>query len=384
VAGSLGLPSFGRCVIAALMGVSIAGGCDRRVFEFEDQGIGEEVGDSETDTTEGETDGETDTETGGSTACTASVASLTITDATNPATVECVTKVVGNLVVGPSVGLTDLGMLSKLREVGGTLYIVGNLGLTSLEGLEELESVGWLHIRRNHALTDLHGLDGLEDVQQISVFNNDGLVSLVGLPEGLAPSKLEIGGNDDLLDLDGLPLLNAPGSGNPIEILVDDHESLTNVGGLATCCSTQPVVIVLSRNDALVDLDGLEPFQRFETLRLVDNRALADLAGIDATQIGTFEVSYNHCSSDPGPVLDDFVGMEQLISIDLLIVEWAASLVGFDGLENMNDVSKIEARNNAKLGWNLVEDLAGQTGAMYEGCGGLGGDTCEPEPCQTF
>jgi hypothetical protein len=384
---ALGRPSFSRCLIAALAWVSVAAGCDRRVFQYDDQGIGDEVGDTETDAadTDTGTDDETEAETGDSIGCTASVSSLTITDGIEPASVECVTKVVGNLVIGPSIDLVDLQILANLREVGGSLYIAGNLGLTSLEGLEQLQEVEWLHVRRNGALIDLHGLDGLLAVNRISVINNDGLLSLAGLPAGLSPVELDIAGNDELGDLDGLPVMNAPSTGTPIEIEIEDHRTLTSVAGLATCCSEQPVVVELARNAALVDLGGLEPFERFDTLRLVDNRALADLAGIDATEIGTFEVSYNHCRGESDPALNDFVGLEQLLRVDLLLVEWAASLDSFAGLDNMNHVGDMQIRNNATLDWQFVLDLAGQTGpTLFDGCGGIGGDACPPEPCPTF
>ncbi|MFV8752408.1 hypothetical protein ACNOYE_17825 [Nannocystaceae bacterium ST9] len=368
--------------------MSLTSGCDRRVFHFDDNGISDEVGDSETDeaeTDEAETDEADETETGGSTNCIASVQALTITDATDPVTVECVTKVVGDLTIGPSIELADLSMLSELREVGGTLYIAGNLGLTSLEGLEKLQHVDWLHIRRNGALVDLHGLDGLDAVSRISVINNDALIGLDGLPLGLSPSELDIAANDMLADLDGLPILTAPSSGSPLDIEIEDHEVLTSVAGLAACCSTQPVVIELARNAALVDLDGLEPFQRFDTLRLVDNRALADLSGVDATEIGNFELSYNHCASGPEPVLVDFAGLEQISSIDVMVIDWAASIESFTGLENMVDVTKMQVRNNAKLDWQKVVDLVGQTGpTLFDGCGGIGGPECPVETCPTF
>ncbi len=357
-------------------------GCDRRVFELDADGIGDEIGDSETETDDDtETSDAAETETGGSTTCTESVTELTITDATDPATVECVTKVLGDLVIGPSIGLIDLGMLAELREVGGSLSIVGNLGLTSLAGADQLREVGWLHVRRNGALVDLGGLEGLTKADRISVINNDALTSLAGLSPGLGPSELDIAGNDILPDLDGLPAFNAS-SASPLDIEIEDHQSLTNLAGLAACCSTQPVIIEIARNAALLDLDGLEPFQRFDTLRLVDNRMLEDLSGIDATEIGILELSYNQCSGDPDPVLVDFTGLEQTLSIDVLQVEWVASLESFAGLESMVDVTTLAVNNNAKLDWQHVLDLAGQTGpTIFEACGGIGGPECPTEIC---
>jgi len=366
--------------------VVVVAGCDRRVFQLDDDGItDDEVGEGESsDTSLGDAD-TSETETGGSINCTASVLELTIDDTTDPASVECVTKVHGDLVIGPTIELSDLGMLAELREVGGTLSIVGNLGLTSLEGLEQVQSIGWLHVRRNGALVDLHGLDSLASVGRVSVINNDALISLAGLPEGLGPDELDIAANDLLEDLDGLPVLTAPASGNPLDIEIEDHEALVSVAGLAHCCSNQPVVVELARNSALVDLDGLEPFERFDTLRLVDNRVLSDVAGIDATEIGTFEVSFNHCSSEAAPLLGDFVGLEQLLSVDVMLIEWGSALTSLAGLDSMVDVTKLEIRNNPMLEWQQVVDLVGQTGpTLFDGCGGIGGPECPTETCPTY
>src|SRR5690606_27900211 len=81
------------------------------------------------DGTPGDGDGD------GSIACAPIVGSLVITDETPPESVVCVERVLGDLTVGPTTGLFNLQMLSSLRRVGGTAYIVGNLALTSVDGL---------------------------------------------------------------------------------------------------------------------------------------------------------------------------------------------------------------------------------------------------------
>jgi hypothetical protein len=370
--------------VLATLTCGASSGCDSRVFPYDDHGIGDEAGESSTgDTSESGADDSSESETGGSVECKASVTTLSINDDTDPATVECLTKVGGDLVIGPTSELLDLSMLGELREVGGTLYIVGNLQLESLAGLAQLQKVGWLHVRRNGSLLDLGGLDTLVFTDRISIINNDALTSLAGLPAGLAPRTLEVAANDALVDLDGLPTFVAAESGVPIDVVIGDHLALTSVAGLASCCSTQPIALELARNHALTDLHGLEPFLRFDELLLIDNRKLDDLSGIDASEIGTFELNYDPCTSVPTPALEDFAGLEQLISVDVMTIENNPALLGFDGLDSLVELEKLYVRNNAALPWADVQAFEAKfgTGLAFEGCGGIGGTTCAPAEC---
>lgn len=358
-------------------------GCDTRVIDYDDQGIGDEAVETSTEeTSESGPSDEGESETGGSTECKASVTTLSINDDTDPATVECLTKVSGDLVIGPTSELLDLGMLAELREVGGTLHIVGNLQLESLEGLSQLQKVGWLQVRRNGSLPDLAGLGTLVYTDRISIINNDALVSLAGLPDELAPRSLDIAANDSLVDLDGLPTFVAAESGVPIEVVIGDHLALSNVGGLADCCSTQPIALELARNHALTDLHGLEPFQRFDELLLIDNRKLGSLSGVDASEIGVFELSYDPCINVPAPALENFLGLEELVSVDVMTLESNPKLLGFAGLDSLVDVEKLYVLDNTALPWGDVQSFFNEvTPVAFEGCGGVGGPTCAPAEC---
>ncbi len=373
----------GRWALGLLLVPALA--CDRRVESFPDEGIADEAAETEGESEDADDEVPIDAdESGGSVSCSPEVVDLRITDATNPASVECVERVTGNLTIGPTTTLTDLSILSELREVGGSIELHGNLSLTSLEGLEQLESASWLHVRRNNALGDLHGLDGLTTVSHITIANNDALTSLAGLPEGLSPAVLEIADNDSLERLDGLPVFLAPGDGSPLHVEVENHGLLSDLGGLSTCCSAQPIALLLARNAKLVDLGGLEQFQRFNALRLDDNRALASLEGVDASEIDTLELTYNRCETTSIPSLVDFEGLEELTSVGVMRIEWASSVESFAGLASLVDVSKLYVRNNVSLPWSAVLELVAKTGPVFEGCGGIGGPTCVAETCQTL
>ncbi len=87
--------------------------------------------------------------------------------------------------------LSDIGALSGLSSVAGSLWIGNNPSLVDLEGLGNITSIGEdLSIGSNDALTDLDGLGGLASVgRDMSVSGNTALTSLDGLANLVAVWK---------------------------------------------------------------------------------------------------------------------------------------------------------------------------------------------------
>lgn len=376
-------------MLALPLGVLLVfAGCEAGPIDGPEDGIGfGEAGDLDEGQLEGDGDndqGHDDNgeESGGSTSCQAIVETLEITDATERASVDCVEEVTGDLKIGPTTSLKDLQWLTKLRHVGGTLYVVGNLGLESLSGLEQLEDVDWIHLRRNEELAELGGLAGLGYVDRITITDNDSLVDLDGFPEGLSPSLLEVSNNDGLLTLSGLPVFLSPGDG-PFEIEVEDNPVLADLHGLSDCCSQQQVALTVTQNPTLDDLEGLEGFDRIQTLRLHDNVGLHDFGGLsNVTDIDTLIVDFDRCLADNTPTMVNFAGADSLARVGFLQVEWVSSLTSFVGLAELSDTDKLFVRNNELLPWSAVLDLADDTGPMTTDlCGGVGGPECVNEPC---
>lgn len=387
-------PPSSRCVrvlssTAALALVLAA--CESRTVAGPDEGIvfgdtgesGESGGGFADDGPEGGIYDSGGSETGGSTGCTPQVETLTITDATDPAEVACVEEVFGDLTVGPTTQLEDLQLLGELRRVGGTAYIAGNLGMTSLAGLEQLEEVSWLHLRRNDALEDLGGLGGLVEVERITVTNNDGLLSLHGLPDGLDPNSLEISNNAALETLTGLPLFVDGDPATTLHVEVEDNPLLTELGGISDCCSTQKLELTVARSSGLEDLSGLEAFSRLEVLELYDNPALVDLEGIpNLSEVGTLEISYNPCL-ELEPAIVDLAGAEAVSSLSTLRITWATTLVSLAGLDNLGELDKLQLRHDDSLPWSAVADFEAQTSPTFTDlCGGEGWPgPCPPKDC---
>lgn len=346
--------------------------------------------DSESDSEDTDPTGEAgsgdEQETGEPDECFSVVDNLMIDDTTHPDSVSCVEHVLGDLVIGPTTQLLDLGMLANLREVDGSLFIGGNLSLTSLVGLDALEQVGWLQLRRNHNLSNLVGLDALTHLERLTVSNNEGMTSLVGLPEGLAPAVLEIDKNDLLPSLDGLPSFAPADDGQALHVEIRENPALIALDGLSECCASQPISLVVADNDALDDLDGLEGFTIMTSLELYDNFGLVDLDGLDQLgQLGTLLVDYDHCVPDKQPSLLDFGGAESLTHVGILHIERVASLTSLDGLHNVVSTDKVFAFNNVMLDPSEIEALIAATQPDSAGaCGNLGEQECFTEMCPMF
>jgi Receptor L domain len=122
--------------------------------------------------------------------------------------------------------LTTLAAFETLERVSGRLVIATNPRLESLDGLEQLSSVGQLEIRNNAKLENLRGLSALGSATTVQIQHNGELCSLRGL-EGLERvERLEIV-NNAVFETSGLANLRAVG-----ELTIADNSNLISLAGL--------------------------------------------------------------------------------------------------------------------------------------------------------
>ena len=138
-------------------------------------------------------------------------------DLTMQATVEAFAceRVDGSLTVRGAVG--DLGPLSRLREVAGTLDVNGTRRLATRTGLDGLRSVWALSVRHNDAPCSLGGLGGLEPTISgaVTIAYNDSLRTLAGLAPLTAVGWLTVRGllGNEITDVEALASLSSVGGG---------------------------------------------------------------------------------------------------------------------------------------------------------------------------
>ena len=131
-------------------------------------------------------------------------------------------------------GLTqpDLTGFNSLQEVTGSLWVMRNTNLQSVEGLNNLEQIGDdLLFSYNESLTSLDGLESLTNIDgTLSISNCVQLVDLTGL-NNLAAIHGSIMINDmPIANFDAFENLEAIGA----SIYISDCDNLTSLAGMTT------------------------------------------------------------------------------------------------------------------------------------------------------
>jgi len=148
---------------------------------------------------------------------------------------------------------TSLERFENLEVVTGTLTIVGNTRLSSLDGLERLRAVKHLVVRENLSLTTLEGLSGLRHARSVTLEGNPRLENLNGL-EGLEKLDRLVVTKNGIYCTRGLSGLTEAG-----EVTIASNPRLLGLHGLKNLVSADSVTIRnnprLSAQSGL--LDGL-------------------------------------------------------------------------------------------------------------------------------
>lgn len=298
---------------------------------------------------------------------------LFIDDRTDLSGLRCLVEVTGSLELANGQP-TPPAELASLRRIGESLDAGGQDALTSLAGLECLESVGALSLTKNPALADISALAGLERVTSIRMWSSplvtdlsplDGVAGLRGihLRDMSGVPRLPIPGDDAMLwslrleqchaltDLDAIAGVSAdPTSGIEVELI--DLPKLASIAGLADKWGDQFSVRARSL-PALTSLHGLEGLEDGDYGQIVlrDLPQIADLeplAGLE--RIGGLHL-------DGMPKVKTLAPLAGLRKITDLTVGSCSDLnqgTGMDGLTTLAPLDDLEslswlyiARNDA-------------------------------------
>lgn len=162
--------------------------------------------------------------------------------------------------------------LSRLQTVRGELSIgpqSGEGALPSLDGLDQLHSVGSLSIQNLPELDDLQGLGLLARAHNIDIRACRALKDLYGLDAlGELRGRLRLVENAALASLQGVPALRALD-----ELVVDGNPSLTSLRG-ALSQLTRLTALTVEHNARLKTIDGADVLARARNLFISDNPEL--------------------------------------------------------------------------------------------------------------
>jgi hypothetical protein len=159
---------------------------------------------------------------------------------------------VGGVFIQSNPSLESLAALSNLTEVDGILSVVGNNALTSLNGLNGITTAGSFGVISNQSLTSIDAMQSLSTVGRLVISNNISLNSIAALSNITTATSIQIIYMPLLTSLEGLNQLTTV-----TFLRISYNDGLTNLAELSNLVSA-PEGISIGGNDALTSLDGLE------------------------------------------------------------------------------------------------------------------------------
>lgn len=278
------------------------------------------------------------------------------------------TEIEGDVIISGG-NISNLEGLSVLSAVYGDLHIgydPAPTSLTSLTGLENLESVGGsLSIYNNPFLTDIGALGNVSFIgDDLLILRNETLPDLTGL-EGIdsVPGNLIIRRNYELASLE--PLLGLTAVGGDLRVMLNSE--LADLQGLDGITSILGDLVLF--NEQMVSLDGLH-----------------NLAFIgDNLQIGDQDVYWN-------TQLQDLSALENLEYVGgVLAIYWNQVLESLAGLDNIDggSVQHLEIIGNPLLSechvQGICDYLAAPNGTTFIGDNAPGCNSIDEvvEACET-
>ena len=261
---------------------------------------------------------------------------------------------VGQIEVMSNASLQSLEGLSPLAMVGAELTVGYNASLESLEGLEEVTQARGLLFWGNSALRSIRALSNLETVDDFMLTGSPKLESLDGLQSLKSTQWLQLGQNALLTDLTALD--------HPISIrwlLLHDNRKLTSLVGLG---QVSDLNMVRLEGNALTSMAPLGGWTTFEDIYLAES-SLSDLSPLSLlTTVQTLSLD------DVSPeLLEDLAALRRVentltltgkmssltplgsLKVARHLVIEDTPLTTLDGLQNVRNMRSISVTDNDDL-----------------------------------
>ena len=249
------------------------------------------------------------------------------------------TQVTGTLTIDESTSgnINNLDGLSTLTIINGGLSIANNSSLNSLNGLNNLISIGsgpidffgygiGLNIKNNNSLTTISALSSLASIgSNLTIVNNSSLVNLTGL-EGITilTGNFGVSHNTNLTSLNGL-------------------NNLTTVNGIGFFGGS----FSINECNSLTTLEGLDNLATVDaSFYISSNAALTSLVGLNSLNTITWDISIGNNDS-----LETLNGLQNLIDINAsLNISMNNALVSLNGLDNLETIGgSLQILSNTSL-----------------------------------
>lgn len=243
----------------------------------------------------------------------------------------------GSLEIGSNPLLTSVGALSAMTPADTSTFdlkIGSNDVLSSLAGLQGIRSARYVSIDNCMSLTDLAALSNLTSLSQGLWLFSNGLTSLHGLENLKYAGGLGISTNRSLVSLDGLK--NLTDVGGPV--MLQDNDVLANLKGLEKLASAQSLAV--GRHDLMTSLEGLSALSSVGYLIVVENPLLTMCA---IKPVCEFITSPNAMMS----IQDNGDGCNTAEQIENICQTLPVTLADF---------TAIAEGNTAQLAWTTAEE----------------------------
>ncbi|UPQ80147.1 T9SS type A sorting domain-containing protein [Flavobacterium azooxidireducens] len=333
------------------------------------------------------------------------------------------TQVSGNITIQSNSNLTTLSGFNALVNTGDTLQIADNQNITSITGFSNLvtvtgnlsilststtlattnisgfsnvQSVGYLLIRRT-PLTNLSQLSSLTTILRgLSIDNNPNLTSIASLSSvtnavnGNGTTPFRIFANPLLTSLDGI---NFSSVTNCLDVQISQLPLVTSLQPLSVI-NGQIGGLIIQFNTGLVNLNGLEGITNINgNVTITNNAALANLNGLQniTTITGSLGIGSNALITQlPNWNLTQVRSISlsnnaQLSSITTLSgittlsapasgLPTALSITSCQALTSLNGLQNLTTLNNANIGLtgnNSLIDISALNGLNVNSINGL-------------
>lgn len=265
-------------------------------------------------------------------------------------------ETIGRDLIIQSTGITDLNGLGALNYIHRNVLIGDNPALNDLHGLDNLTFIGKkLSIRQNNVLSSLNGLNGLSSIGgTLRIEKNPALADLSALS-----ALLSIGGNLYLVDNDALTSLSGleninPNSISQLRILGSQQ---LNTCSIASICN----YIANPANQAVIgnNAPGCNSEVEVEAACIPLPTCPTSLNFTSQAQINAFPSNYPNCSVLDGDVtingtgivdLSPFSQIEEVTGIlSIGVNPVGTSLVDLTGLDNLHTARAVKIQGNDLL-----------------------------------
>ncbi len=275
----------------------------------------------------------------------------------------------GNLTIGT--GITNLAGLSSITHITGTLRTNTNQ-LTSLEGLNQLESIGGnLDIKNTTVGNDqLINLDPLSNLSQVGgdvqISANNNLISIQGIRNiSTIGGKLHIDSNPSLTNLSGIEDIQAIGG----ELIIQNNSSLTDCRSICKFIDGTDVggPITISSNPS-------ECSSVNEVSLLCENTTCSsgNITFANQPEVNAFVQDFPNCDTIFGNLtigagVTDLTGLSAITYIQGNFRTNTYQLTSLEGLNQLTAIGGNLEINNASYGGDLLNDISALSAVVSVG-----------------